>query len=80
MNKSLTATSFLIHVLYSEMLEICSDPCGNCSNMSSSLLNDSMERNIGLLMDWNHSKYLKLIINYPLNSMRMCYINQITTQ
>lgn len=79
-NRSLIVASFLIHVLYSEMLEIFLDPCGICSNMSSSLLNDSMERNIGLLMNWNHYKYLKLIINYPLNPMRMCYINQIATQ
>lgn len=50
-NRSLILASFLIHVLYSEMLEIFLDPCGICSNMSSSLLNDSMERNIGLLMN-----------------------------
>lgn len=80
MNRSLTVASFLIHVLYSELLEIFLDPCGICNNMSSSLLNDSMERNIGLLMNWNHYKYLKLIINYPLKPMRLCYINQITTE
>lgn len=37
------------------------DLYGICNNMSSFLLNDLMEMNIGLLMNWNHYKYLKFI-------------------